>query len=184
MFCVFCIAAFFSLCVLFIPKHRDIAACLRVKAAKKAPSVLSSSTHQHRRGVRKELWLVDAEGNRLHHKVYSTSSVLMLEPKGPRIELMEKLQGVECLIQDRANSSAELRLLRADEGLYSYRDLSFLAHSVAVSLFRLPEGEIPENIDVLSPFLQGIAQDVRFSVSSEGPQFSAQRFKASMVSRS
>ncbi len=169
---------------LFVPRNSDVRACARARVAKKTAKSSSScvATHQNRKGVTKELWLVQEGGERLHHRVRSVSSVLTLEPVDAHMELVERLQGVECWLQDRSGSSGgQLRVLKANEGVYSYRDLSFLAQSVSVSLFRFEDRDLPSTLTAFSPFLNGIAQEVSFSVSPSGPKFHAQRFKASLM---
>ncbi|HEY5259527.1 MAG TPA: hypothetical protein VIJ46_02685, partial [Rhabdochlamydiaceae bacterium] len=56
----------------------------------------------------------------------------------------------------------------------------FLAHSVGLSLYRLPGHSLPLKTIHSTAFLKGIAKDVSFSISGKTPKFQATDFKASL----
>lgn len=155
---------------------------------KKTPSQkqLSSSSHQTRQGVRKDIWFSQEDGSRLHTRIESQSSLLTLHPKGNRLEVVEELQKIHCWMQDRLYTVAgtgapmqQMRYLEADTGTYLYSTQQFVAQSVTISLFRLPGHVLSLEQDPSSAFVRGIAQDVSFAVSGKSPQFQAKNFKAS-----
>ncbi|MBS0620200.1 MAG: hypothetical protein JSS61_01915 [Verrucomicrobia bacterium] len=145
---------------------------------------LFSTTHQHRKGVVKEIWFTQEDNTRLEYRICSASSELTLVPLQNKFDLIEKLQHIQCWMQDKFyNAPApmqQVRFLRAEEGIYRFTQQEFLAQSVALSLFRLGGQALPKEAGKATPFLKGIAEDVSFSVSGKTPQFHAQNFKAQL----
>ncbi len=151
------------------------------------PKTLFSTTQQQRKGVVKEIWFTQDDGARLHYRIFSESSLLTLKPDGKGLDLVEKLEKIQCWMQDKiypspqgAGVMQQIRFLVAEEGLYRYNYQEFLAHTVALSLYRMAGSELPEKIKAEKPFLKGIADDVSFAVSGKNPQFQAKHFKAEL----
>jgi hypothetical protein len=145
-------------------------------------------THQNRSGVRKDLWLSQADRTRLHYRIDSKSSVLTLLPIDDKVDIIENLQQIQCWMQDKlyVQGSApmqQMRFFEADQGTYQYSSQKFTANSVALSLFRIPGIQLPTAVDPRTAFLRGIAQDVSFSVAGKTTQFQAQHFKATLLSQ-
>lgn len=189
--CVFLALLFCAWTVLFVcVRPRDIEMCRRLQKQDRIASSqgLISTTHQQRKNVKKEIYFVQEDNTRLHYRIHSESSLLTMQPQseGKKIELNEKLEKIQCWMQDKLyNSSSgtdpmqQIRYLQAQEGVYCYTSQQFLAQSVALSLFRLPQHELPQEIHA-QPFLKGIAKDVSFAVSGKTPSFKAQHFKAEL----
>ena len=157
------------------------------KMAKSTP--LFSTTEQHRKGVIKEIWFSQEEGDRLHHRICSDTSLLTIVPDGNKLDLIEKLNNITCWMQDKlytetgkATPFQQARFLKAQEGFYKYSTQEFMAQSVDLSLYRLEGIELPLQSVKIKPFLKGIAKDVSFSVSGKTSQFKAQQFKAELNS--
>ncbi|MBI2742937.1 MAG: hypothetical protein HYX48_03375 [Chlamydiales bacterium] len=147
------------------------------------PEALSSSTHQTRQGVRKDIWFTQEDSSRLHTRIESASSLLTIQPKGSSFEIVEELQKIHCWMQDRLIAEGgkpmqQMRYFEADRGTYLYTTQQFLAQNVAISLFRLPGQTLTFDQSRTAPFIRGVAQDVSFSVSGKSPQFQAKNFKA------
>lgn len=187
-----CLALLFCLFeLLFVHvRPRDIEACRRLQMQDKIASSqgLISTTHQHRKNVKKDIYFVQEDNSRLHYRIHSQSSLLTMQPKteGKKIELHEKLEKIKCWMQDKLYYSSpgtgpmqQIRFLEAEEGLYNYTSQQFLAQSVALSLYRLPQHDLPYVVKT-APFLKGIAQDVSFAVSGKTPSFKAQHFRAEL----
>lgn len=150
-----------------------------------AKETLSTSTHQMRQGVRKDIWFAQEDGSRLHYRIESASSLLTLVPNQNKVDVIENLEHIKCWMQDKLYSGEgktmqQARYLEADQGSYHYLTQQFIAQSVALSLHRLPGHLLPASFDPKTAFLRGIAQDVSFSVSGKLPQFQAQHFKATL----
>lgn len=149
---------------------------------------LFATTHQQRKGVVKDIWFTQEDESRLHYRISSISSLLTIEPKDKGFDLIEKLENMQCWMQDKLYREAEakaspmqqVRFLSAKEGLYHYTLQQFSAQSVALSLYRLNGHELPQRMDKEKPFLKGIAEDISFAVSGKTPQFEAKHFKAEL----
>lgn len=175
----------------FIPRKSDIERWRRYWEKKQLASstttkkALSSSTQQHRKGVRKDIWFSQEDGSRLHYRIESGSSVLTLVPIGNKWDVIEDLQGIKGWTHDKLyfegierSPMQQVRYFDAQQGTYQYSVQKFLANTVALSLYRLPTHILPTEAIPSSPFLNGNAQNVSFSVSGKSPQFQAQHFKA------
>jgi hypothetical protein len=150
-----------------------------------ASKSLSSSTHQVREEVRKDLYVAQSDASsRLHYQIKSKKSLLTLVPSGRHFDITENLEGVVCAMQDKLYASGQapmqqMRYFEADHGVYRYTSQQLVAQDVSLSLFRIPGHELPPAIDPRLAFLKGIAQDVSFSIAGNTPQFQAKHFKAS-----
>jgi len=156
---------------------------LHDKELGKSSSVLST-TKQERKAVIKDLWISEEQG-RVHHRILGSSSTLLLIPKGCHFDVVEKLEGITCWMQDKlypATASLEpeqqVRILQAKEGFYTYSNQEFLAQSVNLSLYRLTGNRLPEQIPLTNPFLKGVAKEISFTLAGKVPQFKASQFQA------
>ncbi|HEY2809770.1 MAG TPA: hypothetical protein VGJ00_00030 [Rhabdochlamydiaceae bacterium] len=172
-------------------RSTDVEACRRLQVKDKASSSqgLINTTHQQRKNVKKEIYFLQEDNSRLHYRIFSQSSLLTMQPSnaGKKIALNEKLEKIQCWMQDKLYYSSpgvdpmqQVRFFEAEEGVYCYTSQQFLAQTVVLSLFRLPEHDLPQTAKT-SPFLRGIAKDVSFAVSGKTPSFKAQHFKAELA---
>ena len=129
--------------------------------------------------------MTQEDNTRLEYRIESERSLLTARPVGKKCDLVEKLEKIRCWMQDKilistsgAAPMQQIRFFKAQEGTYCYSAQEFLAQTVALSLYRLPGETIPSQAINTPPFLQGIAEDVSFSVSGKNPQFHAQQFRA------
>ncbi|HEX2579173.1 MAG TPA: hypothetical protein VHK67_02070 [Rhabdochlamydiaceae bacterium] len=153
-----------------------------------ARATKNEQTHQTRGGVRKDLWLSQEDHSRLHYRIESKSSVLTLLPIDDKVDIIENLQHLKCWMQDKLYAEGDvvmqqMRFFEADQGVYQYSTGQFAANSVILSLFRVPGVQLPTTIDPSKAFLQGIAQDVSFSIAGKTTQFQAQKFKATLLTQ-
>ena len=146
---------------------------------------LAHTTTQNRKSVVKEIYFSQEDHSRLHYRIESDASVLTLKPEGAKCNLIEKLEKMRCWMQDKLESSPKdqqpmqhMRYLEAEEGIYRYTAQQFLAQSVALSLYHIDGHNLPSSLTGVQPFLNGIAQDISFTVTGKTPQFQAQNFKA------
>ncbi len=143
-----------------------------------------TNSEQTRKNVVKDLWIVQANKDRLHHKIESSSSLLTLKPKGSSIEIIEYLTGVRCFLQEKiqllnGETSQQMRFFIAKEGIYHYQNQSFEASDVLLSMYKIPGRDLPLNLTHYHPFLKGSAENVEFSLENGKSLFKATRFKAS-----
>ena len=73
----------------------------------------------------------------------------------------------------------QVRYFEARNGIYQHLSQEFLAHSVALSLYRLPGHTLPLKTIHSTAFLKGIAKDVSFSISGKTQNLTTD-FKASL----
>ena len=119
---------------------------------------------QYRENVRKEIWA--ARGNeRLPLQLTSDRSELTLIQKKGSVQAIERLQGIDGWIQERADAGSsvqELRRFQAAEGSYSYPSHQFSAGSVQVGFYRVPGEGIVQKASFSVPFATAAADEVRF----------------------
>lgn len=144
------------------------------------------STKQNRAGVRKDLWITQADGKRLHDRIESASSTLTLTPIDDHLDIIEHLSQIHCSMQDKIVEQngaifQQVRYFDANTGVYQYSTNRFTAQAVTLALFRLPGSDLPASLAKSSPYLKGVAQDVSFAVAGKASQFQAKHFKASFV---
>ncbi len=173
---------------LAVVRKEDIVTYKNIKKSQelsKTPQAYSSSAHQTRTQVRKDLWIAQEDGARLQTRIASAYSTLELHPKERNFEIVEHLHKIHVWMQDRLYAQGntpmqQMRYLEADSGVYHYATQQFVAESVSISLFSLPGHTLAMQQNT-SPFIRGVAQDVIFSVSGKGPQFQAKNFKANFT---
>lgn len=159
---------------------------LQQKSRATATASHHQSTKQNRAGVRKDLWIAQEGGVRLHNRIESASSTLTLTPVDDHMEIIENLNNIHCAMQDKVSTQAgkwsqQVRYFDAGTGIYQYSTNRFTAQTVALSLFRLPGSDLPNSFAQHAPYLKGVAQDVSFAVAGKASQFQAKHFKASFV---
>ena len=169
----FCL--FFS----FRLSHKDLS-----HLKNKGAVITAASATQHRGAVCKDLWIAQAEGKRLHDKIESLSSTLILTPKKGHLEIVEHLNGVHCAMQDRLDKETQhVRLFDALTGVYEYSTSRLTAQTVTLALFRLPGTDLPSSFSHAHPYLAGVAEDVSFALAGKASQFQAKQFKASFAQK-
>lgn len=144
----------------------------------------SKSTKQNRAGVRKDLWITQEGGVRLHDRIESASSVLTLTPIDDHMDIIEHLNQIRCSMQDKIAEqngifSQQVRYFDANSGIYQYSSNRFTAETVSLALYKLPGKDLPLSVSKNSPYLKGVAKDVSFAVAGKASQFQAKHFKAS-----
>lgn len=152
-------------------------------SAPEAPIFAVAEGTQIRSQVRKDLWIAEANGERLQNRIESDSSLLILKPrKTGSLEVIEELTGVRCWLQEKIQpleKTQQIRFLIAKEGIYLYKDQKFEAQNVKLSLYKMPGKILPFNLENYKPFLKGSAENILFSLENKGPCFTATQFKAS-----
>ena len=181
--CLFSLLWIFNIAFM---RKKDVTAYTQlIESMQNSASTDYSATEQDRKGLRKDIWMSQENHSRLHYRIDSKSSSLTLVAKDGKLDILENLQGIEGWVQERLylngqSPMQQMRFFEAAKGTYQYNTQEFLAQSVALSLFRLPGHSLPFSLDINKAFLQGIAQDVSFSVSGKTPQFQAKRFQATL----
>lgn len=143
------------------------------KALEKEPA------HQFRKGVQKDIWMTKGE-NRVQFKLNSAESHLILSQNKKKLEAVEHLSQIKCLMQesiDPTTSTQQLRALDAKAGTYYFPSHRFTADTVHLAFYQSPGLELPSSLEMEQPFLTGIAQQTTFSMSDKQPHFKARFLK-------
>lgn len=160
-----------------------------IQIAKTPKKVQKSSAQQTRIGVTKDMWISNG-AERLHHRIESPSSVLLIHPKGNSFECIEEMCGMKCYLQEKIEWNADLgvpfqqiRYIESPTGSYNYASQLFSAERVYLAIFSMPGNVLQLNPDLNKAFLKGIAEKVALTFSSNGPQFHSEKFKAYAYSK-
>lgn len=141
-------------------------------------------TTQTRFNTQKDVWQQDKDA-RLHYRINAEQSTLHLRPKGKKIEMFEEMHNISCLLQEKLyvqqqEKMQELRAFTASYGTYDFSKHTFLAEKVLLDFYTAKGHELPKSKEIATPFLKGLAKQVSFSFSSDGPAFHAEKFRAEM----
>ena len=152
----------------------------------KGLATIQTSTEQNRGSVCKDLWIAESDGKRLHDRIESASSVLVLTPVNDHLDIIEHLNQIHCSMQDRIEERdgkivQQVRCFDALTGVYQYSANRLTAKNVSIALFRAPGSDLPSSFS--SPFLTGIAQDISFAIAGKASQFQAKQFKATFAQK-
>lgn len=153
---------------------------VRKKALASSLQASYSPTQQKRLKVRKEIWLAQEDRTRLHYRIESRESVLTLTPVKNKFEVIERLLGMNCWMQEKLSADGQqTRYFVAEEGLYRYHTSQLIASEATLSLYRLPGSDLPSKpLDPESSYLRGIAQNISLTFGGKIPEFKANSFKA------
>nr|MCH9631333.1 hypothetical protein [Chlamydiia bacterium] len=143
-------------------------------------------TKQLRTQIQKDIWQQDDRG-RLHYRINAEKSTLYLKPQKNKIEMHEEMEKISCLLQEKiyyqsGNPMQELRAIIADHGTYDFSKHEFLAETVFLDFYTSKGHDLPHFSEMTSPFLKGLAKQVSFTFSADGPSFHAEKFQAQMQS--
>lgn len=141
----------------------------------------TKEARQNRNNVRKDLWIAQTPTERVCNRIESDHSLLVFRPKGNSMELFEQLTGIRCWIQEKTSTNGQqVRFFVAKEGLYRYQGQQFEARDVFLSMYKLSTAPFSFNLTNNTPFMQGTAERVTFSLQNGAPAFQAHKFQASL----
>lgn len=145
-----------------------------------------TDTTQLRTQIQKDIWQQD-DDRRLHYRINAEKSTLYLKPKKNKVEMREEMQQISCLLQEKLYYQngipmQELKAIIADTGTYDFNKHEFLAETVFLDFYTSKGHSLPFFNEISSPFLKGLAKQVSFTFSADGPSFHAEKFQAQMQS--
>lgn len=160
--------------------------CLLERQSQSKTSLCSA--HQKRVNVIKNIWLTQDDNSRLHNRIKSQSSLLMLKPDGKKLKLIEELDQINCLMQERIYYNdgipmQQVRLLEARSGEYQFAEKQLLSQGVSISIYKLSTHILPQKVDAISPIFSGDAENISLITSGKTPNFTAKGFVAHMYPR-
>jgi hypothetical protein len=130
--------------------------------------------------VQKDVYTIDG-AERRHFRLRSEGSELILTQKKEKIDAVEKLQKLECWIQDAIdpkNKTQEVRYFTSDSGIYYFPSHRFLTDSIDLAFFHLYGDDFPASFSESEPYLTGVATDVQFTATDKIPKFTAYHLRA------
>lgn len=136
---------------------------------------------QHRQAVQKDFWMPQNH-QRIHFRIKSRDSQLLLTECKGKIEAKEILSDLECWLQepvDPASSLTQIRHLLAKQGSYFYPSQRFQAETVQMQLFRIKSSSLPKELDPNLAFLIGTARTATFSACGHAPTLVVEELCAS-----
>jgi hypothetical protein len=142
----------------------------------------SFQAQQHRYGVTKHVFFM--KGNdRLQAYISSASSILTLNHENERTEMVEHFTGLKCSIQETLLHHAiapqqMVRSLEAAKGMYYYKTEELVAEQVKLSRYKIPGHELIKTFEKYTPFMSGMAKQIKLSLSHKDPAFKAESFQA------
>lgn len=144
-----------------------------------------TTAKQSRTQVRKDIWISELNQERLHNRIESEKSLLILQPHGKSLEVIEELYGIRCWSQEKIYTAdkitlQQMRFLEAKEGSYKYQTQTFQALKANLSLYKMPGISLPIDLRLHRPFLKGTAEEISFAIQSGVPFFQAHEFHASL----
>lgn len=141
--------------------------------------------NQEREKVQKDIFFME-DGIRKHIKINSEKSNLSIIEKNNKTKLIENLENVTCLAQEKIYFShpqnckmQKIRFFTAKNGIYIYPEHKFFTNSINLKFFDVPGIVLPESIKEFMPYLDGIAEEVSFSIHEKNKKLNAKHFKAS-----
>lgn len=135
---------------------------------------------QKREGSSKDIFLVKNNQERLHYRIESAVSFLKLVGEARKLKLVEEMSQIRCWMEESAidRGVRQIRYFETEQGRYDFNKQQFDAGKILVSLYNM-EGNslcsLPKKEQIV---LQGEAEDVFFSLSSQDPKLQAKHFKA------
>ena len=155
--------------------YKKLLSCLENNKKRK-----KSSAEQKREGVVKDIFVDQHNHTRLHLSIKSAGSKLFLEPASNGFSMVEKLQNIQCWLQDEetGDSLRQVRYFTAQSGSYTFPAHEFLASAIELYFFQLPSDRALTNIALEEAYLKGYANRLTFFLSDKTPHFQAHHFKA------
>lgn len=141
------------------------------------------SAYQKRLKVTKDIWLTQDDNSRLHNRIASQSSLLVLKPYEKKLKLIEELEQISCLMQERLYYNEglpmqQVRLLEASSGEYHFSEKQLLSQEVSISTYRINTHILPQKKFLTLPIFSGNAENISLATSGKTPDFKAKGFIA------
>ena len=139
-----------------------------------------TSAEQKRKGVTKDIFVSQHNHNRLHLRIQSEQSKLFIEPENAGFAMIEKLENIQCWLQEEGviASPRQVRYFTAQNGSYAFPSHEFLAGAIELYFFLLQPEESLFSLNFNDAYLKGYANRLSFFLKDRAPHFEAHHFKA------
>lgn len=177
VFGLLCIAVCLCLISLFTVSAKDEKAYRKlVESANPINSNIKAvpyTAQQQRKGVQKDI-LFSQGADRLQIQLSSSDSVLVLDRQENKMEIVEKMQNVRCVMQEELYYSPpdlkpmqHLRCIEADHATYHYKNDHIMAEDVTISRYSVPGHTLVTSFDGLKPEMRGKAKNVEYALKGK-----------------
>lgn len=144
---------------------------------------LLSYSEQKRKGVRKQVWYQDEDP--LYFRIEGQESELFFFRQNNRVEIVEELTDVTCIMQEDLFYEGEkpmqrVRYLKAERASYNYSSHLFVAENVHLWKYQLEGHTPPDNIEHAKALMRATAQSVEFTLKGNKLNFIAHQMKATV----
>ncbi|MCB1181161.1 MAG: hypothetical protein KDK55_03955 [Chlamydiia bacterium] len=141
-------------------------------------SLASQCSHQMREGVTKEFWI--NQNGRLKGRLTSQRSSLFLFPEKGKIDVIEEMKNVSCLMQETLidDHKQELRYFEAEKATYNYTTQLLVANEVKFWKYQIDGQDLPDTPPTSPPLMNGIADTMIITITGSSVQMNADHFKA------
>lgn len=129
---------------------------------------------QMRTDVQKDIWTLQG-GRRIHTRLTSRTSELVISENRSKIEAEERLSDFQYVTHDGMHT---LRAAAAPQGSYFYPAHRFCAEQPDIYLFDAPPAPLPASIDPSFAHFQGHASQIDCQFSQHPPSLHAQNIRA------
>ncbi|MCC5832402.1 MAG: hypothetical protein JJU12_05095 [Chlamydiales bacterium] len=142
---------------------------------------LLSFSQQTREGVLKEIWY--QEKDPLYIRIESADSELFFFHREGRIEVVEELESVVCLMQEELfyeedKPMQHIRYMEAKRASYNYNTQLFVSEEAKLWKYRLQGHDPVLSVEGETPLMSGTADRVEFTFRGKQLDFQAHRLKA------
>jgi hypothetical protein len=144
-----------------------------------------SYSQQKREKVRKQIWYQDETP--LYFRIDSDESELFFFRQNSRIEVIEQLGKIVCIMQeelyyDGLKPMQRIRYLEAERACYNYNSHLFIAEDVKLWKYQLEGHTPPDKIAHINPLMHAIAHSIEFTLQGDKLDFIAHQMKATINS--
>lgn len=142
---------------------------------------VESKTRQQRRNVTKYFYMVKGK-DRLQMHLHSATSDLLFEQLGDRVEMTERFEDLQCLLQDAlmASGQQKIRQIEAKKGLYYYKSQDLTAEDVKMADYIAPGDILTPFNSTCIPLMKGAAEQVKVSLNDPHRPLKAHGFQATI----
>lgn len=136
--------------------------------------------YQQRSDIQKDL-LLAREGQRLQMRLKSSTGALALIHQDHKNVLVEEMQNVDCLLQEKLFEQKglpmqQLQQILAAKATYYYGDQKLIAENVQLAQYEIPGHAFTTELASYTPSLQGKATQVETTLSDRPPQMKLRGF--------
>jgi hypothetical protein len=151
-----------------------------------AKQPLISYSRQAREGVLKEIWYQSKEP--LYIRIESDDSELFFFHQEGRIEIVEQLEKVVCLMQEelffeKGKPMQHIRYMEAKHANYNYTTQLFIGEEAKLWKYCLEGHEPVTSVEGLIPIMSGTADSIEFTFKGKDVNFQARHLKATLNSK-